>query len=116
MKKIPTEITLLGSVIKVKQLPYDALQKVYREEAKLHTASGDVPNVLGLFSYNRLTLYVVAKDLARFSEEFRLSVFHHELAHGLLHMAGRPELSSDETLVDILGNLIMQADKTAVYA
>jgi hypothetical protein len=42
-------------------------------------------------------------------------VFHPELAHGLLYMAGRGDLSSDEALVDVLGHLILQADKTAVY-
>lgn len=116
MKKIPSKFSLLGLDIKVQQLPYDALQKKHRDLASnAGRNTDDIGNVLGLYDYSTSALYIVAKDLKRWSEDFRLSVFHHELAHGLLYMAGRGDLSSDETLVDVLGNLILQADKTAVY-
>jgi hypothetical protein len=116
MKKIPSKFSLLGLDIKVQQLPYDALQKKNRElAANAGRNADDTVNVLGLCDHGSGTLYIIAKDLKRWSEEFRLSVFHHELAHGLLYMAGRGDLSSDEALVDVLGNLILQADKTAVY-
>ncbi len=116
MKKLPSEFQLLGVTVTVRQLPYDELQKKNRELVQRDGRDASTAqNVLGMYHYGTHTLYVVAKDLKRFTEEARLSVFHHELAHGLLHMAGRFDLSDDEALVDVLGNLIMQADKTAVY-
>lgn len=115
MKKIPSKLSLLGLEFSVRQIPYAALQKVRADSYKV--AGDEVPSdeVVGLTVYSQQTLYVVAKDPDRYSEEFRLSVFYHELTHALLYMTGYPDLHTDEKLVDVLGNLIMQAEKTAVY-
>lgn len=38
--------------------------------------------------------------------------FYHELVHFLLHYAGRGDLADDEVLVDTLGGLLAQYEKT----
>jgi hypothetical protein len=41
--------------------------------------------------------------------------FWHEVAHALLDMGGRADLSKNETLVDVLGGLLAQMTATAEY-
>jgi Zn-dependent peptidase ImmA (M78 family) len=48
---------------------------------------------------------MVMRDLPRFRKE---QTFCHELVHALLDTAGRSDLGSDETLVDVLGTLLHQ--------
>lgn len=44
--------------------------------------------------------------------ESKEQTFYHELAHALLEGAGRNELSKDEGLVDALGSLLHQFEKS----
>ena len=55
------------------------------------------------FSMNLIRLFVsgVCKDVI-------LHTYWHEVVHFILHYAGRPDLTDDETLVDVLGGLLAQ--------
>ena len=49
------------------------------------------------------------------SHEYVMQSFLHELAHAILDIWGRPEASSDENLVDVLGQGLLQFLKSARY-
>jgi len=47
--------------------------------------------------------------------DYMLVTFYHEVAHAILDVWGRPEDSSNEQLVDVIGQGLMQFAKTAKY-
>lgn len=49
------------------------------------------------------------------AESYKGAVFYHELAHCILEHAQRDDLSKDECLVDLLGDLLYQFAKTVKY-
>ena len=47
--------------------------------------------------------------------DYMMATFYHELCHAILDIFGRPTDSSNEELVDVLGQGLMQFSKTAKY-
>lgn len=117
MKRIPKSFTLFGMPFTVEILDKDSILNEYKH-AKLSEDPGldlsETRTVYGLADIKSNTIYVLEQtyDVCPHAQ---LSWFHHELCHILLFYAGRFDLWKDEQLVDVLGNLIMQADLSAVY-
>jgi hypothetical protein len=89
---VPTEFKLLGNTIHVKKNP-------------------DLSDVdkYGVSDYQRSQITLYTHEC---TQDVVWHTFHHELVHFLLVLAGRPELSEDESLVDVLGGLLAQYEIT----
>ena len=61
-----------------------------------------------------ITLYPEGSDIS-VNREMVENTFYHELINAILTACGREDLSSDENLVEILGGLLHQFEKTATY-
>lgn len=48
-------------------------------------------------------------------EDLKGITFYHELFHAIFHTVGRDDLRNDEALVDLMGNLMWQFEKSKVY-
>jgi len=92
--KIPTEFSLLGHTIKVRD--------------------GDTGKVNGWWEHEKkkITLHPRLRYAAR---SIRGETFCHELAHCLLDHIGRQKLSADEDLVEALGEALYHALSTFSY-
>jgi len=88
---IPSRFSLLGHTVTVRVLP----------QSKWRHGKDDV----GFWDPNKYRLDVLAVQ----PESHRQQIFCHELMHALLDLAGRSDLSLDESLVDQLGHLLQQA-------
>lgn len=72
---------------------------------------GPKEDIWGLCAYQEGTIYV-RRASRRFSKSEQLHAFWHEYFHMLLYRASRFRLAEDETLVDTLGGLQLQALQT----
>lgn len=86
MRNIPTSFKLIGRQYTVKRM----------EAVDAETMDG------------RHSIADALIELAPCSKQHQMATFGHELCHALFEAAGREDLSSDEALVDILGNLLHQ--------
>ena len=59
--------------------------------------------------YHRNQILLTTEDIP---DAVRHHTFCHELVHFLFHYAGRDDLAGDETLVDVVGGLLAQYEKT----
>lgn len=98
MNKIPKTFQLMGHTIKV--VVRDDLQEVAecwgRWSAHKHLIELQKPD-----KHNGMT------------KSFLVQTFWHEVAHAILDNVGQPELSSDEKLVDQIGQCVHQVLKTS---
>ncbi len=98
MKKdlgIPTEFEALSHTIKVVEYPR-------------------IPDVgkYGDWDHSNNEIRLFTKGVC---DSVIIHTYYHELIHCLFDLAGRSDLSGDETLVDIMGGLLAQALKTSNY-
>lgn len=95
MRKIPARFELLGSTItvKVRDDLYDEAECYGRWTPSKHL----------------IELQEVGPDVTK---TFQLQTFWHEVMHAVFDNIGRPELSEDEALVDLVGQCIHQVLKT----
>lgn len=92
--------------------PHSIAVKVVSAEEMAGVAEGYKDPPWGLCDYENFTIYVqkVSKTHPRVQQ---MQTFWHEYFHMLLYVSGRPRLARDETLVDTLGALQLQAFKSA---
>jgi Zn-dependent peptidase ImmA (M78 family) len=89
---IPSEFELLNHTINVEE--DHALE--YADE-------------YGSSHYHKNEIKLTTEDVP---DSVRHHTFCHELVHFLFHYAGRSDLASDEQLVDTIGGLLAQYEKT----
>lgn len=92
--------------------PYRIEVKIVSKEEmdKLDHGLKDPP--WGWCDYDTNTLYVQKISKTHPRVQF-MQTYWHEYFHMLFHVAGRPRLARDETLVDNCGSLHLQAEMTA---
>ena len=66
----------------------------------------------GMARYDDNEIWVEEKPL---NEDHQGITFYHELFHILFNTVGREDLRNDEALVDLLGSLMWQFEKTKAY-
>ncbi len=106
MKRIPSGFQLGPHWIVVRVVSAE-------EMADVSAASGYKNPPWGLCDYSNYTIYVqkVSKTHPKVQQ---MQTWWHEYFHMLIYVAGRPRLARDETLVDTLGALQLQAFNSAV--
>jgi hypothetical protein len=93
---IPQSFNLCGMTIKVELVP------------DLVAAENDIGQWIKWVC--KIRLQSIDRNHCRDAIE---QAFYHELVHAMLELSGYKELSADEALVDRLGHLLYQFDKTA---
>jgi len=98
--KIPKSFELLSNTIKVK---YSS--KLQQEKGAIGQSN---------FAENQL---VIQKDTpaSPISSDCQYHTYWHEVVHFLFYSAGEPELCANEKLVDLLGNLLAQHERTRKF-
>ena len=96
VNKLPTMLTLAGIDIKV------VIDNDMRDEKGLR---------LGRACYETQTIFINTEAVP---EDSVWQTFYHELFHYIFHTLGRHKLQVDEELVDQLGSMMQQFQKTAV--
>ena len=71
-------------------------------------------DVWGYTVFNEGLIYL-RRVTARFPKHAQMQAFWHEYFHAVLHHAGRERMKRDETLVDCLGTLQLQALNTMKF-
>ena len=93
--KIPSEIDLAGQTFKIIMDPN--LRKISNCCGQTHFDDGVIVIDPGL------------------RDDVRGVTYYHELVHAILMSMGMQELNKDEGFIDMFGNLLWQATKTAKY-
>lgn len=99
MRKLPTTIEVLGNKIAVEQV--DNL-------ATIGDRFGD-----WCAKTNTIRVQSLGKDVPN---DVIFATFYHEVTHAVLDLTGHSELSSDEALVERLGQAFHHAEKSRRYA
>jgi Zn-dependent peptidase ImmA (M78 family) len=95
IQKLPTQITLAGIDIRV------VVDNDMRDEVGLR---------LGRADYESQTIFINTNAVP---EDSVWQAFYHEVFHYIFHTLGRHDMQNDEMLVDQLGSMMYQLQKTA---
>lgn len=96
MRKLPARFDILGHTITV------------RLRADLESDAG----CYGRWHPTTHLIELQDPEATEMSASFIMQVFWHEAVHAMLDLTGHEDLSSDEKLVDLLGQCIHQVLKT----
>lgn len=107
--RIPKQFALGPHTITVKLVSMKEMGEA--QKLVLGEEPGPKEELFGLCAFNENTIFV-RRVTKRFTKSQQLHTFWHEYFHMLLSKAGRERLSLDETLVDTLGLLQLQALNT----
>lgn len=96
---IPVSVELMGNLIEV-ILRDDLLSEKER---------------IGEAVLDQYKIHIQNPNTGPIAVQLAEQAYWHELVHFMLHFTGYTELCFDEKLVDLLGQLLYQASKTASY-
>lgn len=108
MKRIPKSLQMGPHTVTVKIISEEEMAQVVK---RVGDDYGDQPP-FGLTVFETYTIYVQRCGKG-FSKKLQMHTFWHEYFHMLFWCVGRERLSRDETLVDNLGALQLQAFQSA---
>ena len=99
--KIPKSVEIISQKINVTHRP------------NLITTSEAIGKAI--FAENKI---YIQQDTNTFkiSKDAQEHAYYHELSHFILYYMGEMELCNNEKFVDLLGNILLQIDKTKKYA
>lgn len=92
--------------------PHRITVKIVSREEMGRIAVGYKEPPWGYCDYANTTIYVQKVSQTHPRVQY-MQTWWHEYYHMLFHVAGRPRLARDETLVDNCGSLHLQAELTA---
>jgi len=112
VKRIPRQFKIGPHTIKVRIVTQKGMLAAYRARDGELPPDEDAPYGYTYFAGNTIYVQRVRKG---FPKSLQMHTFWHEYFHMLFHHAGRHRLSLDETLVDSLGGLQLQAINSFQY-
>jgi len=99
VKKLPSSLTLFGQTITVEHIDnFVSLGDRFGD--------WDIKN-------NTIRLQAMGQSIP---DEICLQAFFHELTHAMLELGGHSDWSSNETFVELMGQLMYQAEKTRKFS